>query len=212
MMSTKYSKKLIQKIREEALHGKTKYSIAKELNVCDKMVYYYTKDIPSKNPGRTEIRGRTLDALNTLLTEGFVDSNTKNSGNLRTLQKHFKVIKRSQINGKKTVYYLEDKNKKALKSVIENKGSKVIGYYELAKMSKVFDVNLSNKEKTGLIGRKKGKSNGKKRSSKDGYSPDSDGFLGRFLHSDVLDISSSKCRSRIEDFVLKINIILVPQD
>jgi len=39
-------------------------------------------------------------------------------------------------------------NKKALKSTIENKGSKVIGYYELAKMSKVFDVNLSKKEKT----------------------------------------------------------------
>ena len=70
-------------------------------------------------------------------------------------EKHFKEIKRTQFNSKKAVYYLEDKNKKALKSVIENKGSKVIGYYELAKMSKVFDVNLSYKEKTGLIGRKK---------------------------------------------------------
>ena len=59
-MSTKYSKKLIQKIRDEVLSGKTKYSVAKELNVCEKMVYYYTKDIPSKNPGRAEIRGETI--------------------------------------------------------------------------------------------------------------------------------------------------------
>ena len=125
-MSSKYSEKTIKKIRREVLSGKTKYRVAKEMDICDKMVYYYTKDIPSKNPGRTEIRGRTLEVLKTLLTEGFVDSNTKNNGNLRTLQKHFKVIKRTQVNGKKTVYYLEDKNKKALRSTIENKGSKVI--------------------------------------------------------------------------------------
>ena len=185
-MSKKYSKKLIQKIRKEVLRGKTKYRVAKELNVCEKMVYYYTKDIPSKNPGRTEIRGRTLDTLKTLLTEGYVDSNTKNSGNLCTLQKHFKEIKRTQVNGKKTIYYLNDKNKKALQSVIENKGSGIIGYYELAKMSQVFDVNLSNKEKTGLIGRKNGKSTDKNGSSKSDYSPEYDSFLGRFLHSDVL--------------------------
>jgi hypothetical protein len=44
-MSSKYSKELIKKIRREVLSGKTKYGVAKELNVCDKMVYYYTKDI-----------------------------------------------------------------------------------------------------------------------------------------------------------------------
>lgn len=185
-MSSKYTKKLIKKIRKEILNGKSKYQVAKEMDICEKMVYYYTKDIPSKNPGRTEIRGRTLDTLKILLTEGYVESTNMNCRNLRTLQKHFKEIKRTQVNGKKSIYYLEDKNKKALQSVIENKGSKVIGYYELAKMSKVFDVNLSNKEKTGLIGRKNGKSTGKNGSSKDDYSSGDDGFLGRFLHSEVL--------------------------
>lgn len=185
-MRKKYSKKLIQKIRKEVVSGKTKYSVAKEMNICDKMVYYYTKDIPSKNPGRTEIRGKTLDVLKTLLTEGFVDSNTKNSGNLRTLQKHFKVIRRSQIDGKKTVYYLEDKNKKALRSTIENKGSKVISYHDLASMSQVFDVNLSKKEKRSLVGRKQRKSNRKKHGSNSDSTGETSGFLGRFLHSDVL--------------------------
>ena len=185
-MSLKYSKKLIKKIRREVLSGKTKYSVAKELNICDKMVYYYTKDIPSKNPGRSEIRGRTLKVLKTLLTEGYIDSNTKNSGNLRTLQKHFKSIKRTQVNGKKTVYYLEDKIKKALQSVIGNKGSKVISYYDLARMSNVFQINLSNKEKNTLLGKKQVRTVGKNNSSKDNSSPRGDSFLGRFLHSDVL--------------------------
>ena len=69
-MSKKYSKKLIQKIRREVSCGKTKYHVAKEMRLSDKVVYYHTRDIPSKNPGRTEIRGRTLDILKTLLTEG----------------------------------------------------------------------------------------------------------------------------------------------
>ena len=68
-------------------------------------------------------------------------------------------------------------------------------------MSKVFDVNLSNKEKTGIIGRKNSKSTYKNRSSKDNSSQRDDGFLGRFLHSDVLLNSSSECKSRIADFV-----------
>ncbi len=200
-MSSKYSKKLIQKIRKEVLSGKTKYQVAKEIGLSDKVVYYHTRDLPSKNPGRTEIRGRTLEALKTLLTEGFVDSDRKTSSNLRTLQKHFKVIKRSQIDGKKTIYYLEDKNKKALRSTIEKKGSKVISYHELSFMSKVFDVNLSKKEKRSLIGRKQGKSSCKKQGSNSNSTGEKGGFLGRFLHSDVLPFSSSESRSRIDDFV-----------
>ena len=126
-MSSRYSKKLIKKIRNEVLSGKTKYQVAKEMGLSDKVVYYHTRDLPSKNPGRTEIRGKTLDVLKTLLTEGCIDSDIMISGNLRTLQKHFKVIKRFRVNGKKAVYYLEDTNKKALRSTIENKGSKIIG-------------------------------------------------------------------------------------
>lgn len=183
---SRYPKRIIKKIRKEILSGKTKYSVAKELNICDKMVYYYTKDIPSKNPGRTEIRGRTLDVLKTLLTEGYVNSDRKICNNLRTLQKHFKVIKKTQVNGKKAVYYLEDKNLKALQSVIEKRESKIISFQDLANMSHVFDVNLSNKEKNSLIGRKNDKSNSKNHGSKSNSSSGSDGFLGRFLHSEVL--------------------------
>ena len=200
-MSMRYSEIIIKKIRKEVLSGKTKYQVTKEMGLSDKVVYYHTRDIPSKNPGRTEIRGKTLDVLKTLLTEGFIDSNTKNSSNLRTLQKHFKVIKRSQIDGKKAVYYLEDKNKIALQAMIEDKRSKVISYHDLASMSQVFNVNLLKKEKRSLIGRKQGKSSRKKHGSNSDSTGETSGFLGRFLHSDVLWASSSESRSRIDNFV-----------
>ena len=174
----------------EVLSGKTKYQVAKEMGLSDKVVYYHTRDIPSKNPGRTEIRGKTLDVLKTLLTEGCIDSDRKISSNLRTLQKHFKVIKRAQIDGKKSVYYLSDKNKKALQSAIENKGSKIISYHKFASMFQVFDVNLSKKEKRSLVGRKQGKSSCNKRSSNSDSTGESGGFLGRFLHSDVLFVAT----------------------
>ncbi|HMA83255.1 MAG TPA: hypothetical protein VKP59_03405 [Candidatus Thermoplasmatota archaeon] len=186
-MSKKYSQKLINRIRREVLNGKTKYQVAKELNLCHKMVYYYTKDIPSKTPGRTGIRGRTLEVLKQLLTEGYVESSNRNCRNLRTLQKHFKEIKRTQVNGKKAVYYLEDKNKKALKSLIEKRESRIISFQDLAILTGIFDANLSKKEKNSLLGKKQGKYSRKKHSSNSDSTGETDGFRGRILHSDVLN-------------------------
>ena len=191
-MSSKYSKKLITNIRKEVLSGKTKYQVAKEMGLSGKVVYYYTQDIPSKNTGRTEIRGRTLELLKQLLIEGYANCNRKTSKNFRTLQKHFPVIKRAQINGKKAVYYLEDKNKTALQAIIEDNKSRVISYHELANMSLVFDVNLSKKEKRSLIGRKQGKSTAKKHGPNSDSTGEVGGFLGRFLHSGVLRFSISE--------------------
>ncbi len=185
-MSKGISQKMIDAIRKKVINGRTKYQVARELGISDKVVYYHTRDIPSKTPGRTEIRGRTLDTLKILLTEGHVTSTRANSNNLRTLQKHFKVIKRAQLDGKKSVYYLKDQNREALQKTIEKRGTKVMSYHKLASMSQVFGVNLSNKEKHSLLGRKKDKSIEKNHSSKDNSSPRDGGFLGRFLHSEVL--------------------------
>jgi hypothetical protein len=63
------------------------------------------------------------------------------------------VIKRCQV-AHKTVYYLEDKNKEALRAILEDKRSRVINYQEFAKISSLFDVKLSKNEKSGLLGKK----------------------------------------------------------
>jgi len=185
-MSSKYPKKLIKIVRSEVLSGKTKYQVARDLGISDKFVYYHTQDLPSKGPGRSEIRGKTLEVLKTLLTEGHVTSTTDTSGNLRTLQKHFKEIKRAQVNTNTTVYYLEDKSKEALLSMLRRKESRVMSYQELSNMSKVFHVHLSKREKHGFIGKNQDRKRGKSHGSKQGSTGEEGGFLGRFLHSGLL--------------------------
>jgi len=153
-MTKQLSKEFIQKIRIEVRNGKSKYQVAKEMSASQKAVYYHTRDIPSKNPGRTEIRGKTLELLKELLQKGHINCRNKCSPNFHTLQKHFPIIKRTQV-AHKTVYYLEDKNKEALKALLEDKRSKVINYQDLASISKIFDVNLSKNEKYSLLGKSK---------------------------------------------------------
>lgn len=94
-MPKKTPETIIRKIRREVLSGKSNYQVAKELGISQKAVYYHTRDIPSKNPGRTEIRGKTLDLLKELLQKGHINCRNKCSPNFHTLQKHFPVIKRA---------------------------------------------------------------------------------------------------------------------
>jgi hypothetical protein len=191
-MTTKYSKELIEEIRQEVLSGKTKHQVAKEKNLCIQTVYYYTKDISSTNTGRTEIRGSTLDLLKTILKEGLIVSNTKNNDNLRTLQKHFPSIKRSQYK-KRSIYYLEDKNKLALKEMMKQNKSRIINYQELGEVCKIFNTNLDINEKRAFLGKNTRPRRYKIKKFRQFYQLDSkekqtkiDDFFGRFLHSELL--------------------------
>lgn len=44
-MSKRLPSETILKIRNEVLSGKSKYQVAKELGICDTVVYHHTKDI-----------------------------------------------------------------------------------------------------------------------------------------------------------------------
>jgi hypothetical protein len=66
------------------------------------------------------------------------------------------MIQRSQIEGK-GIYYLNDKNRKALQSVLEQKKSRLINYNDLSRRTKVFDITLTNQEKKSFIGKKNAK-------------------------------------------------------
>ena len=194
MMAAKYSKELIEEIRKEVLGGKNKHRVAKERNLSEKTVYYYTRDIPSTNPGRTEIRGNTLDLLKILLKEGLIISNAKNSTNLRTLQKHFPSIKRSQFK-KRSVYYLEDKNKLALLEMMKLNKSRIINYQELGRLCQVFNTNLEINQKRAFLGKIVRPRRYKIMKFRQYYHSLSkekqlkiDDFFGRFLHSELLGV------------------------
>ena len=85
-----------------------------------------------KNKIRKEVQsGKTLELLKQLLTQGYVDSARNCSQNLHTLRKHFPVIQRAQVDNK-SFYFLDDKNKIALKAMLDMRKSKVISYHDLA--------------------------------------------------------------------------------
>ena len=123
------TQELLHLIREEILKGKSKSSVAKEFNIGRATVFKYTKDLPNKYKRDPYISGKPLELLKQLLEKGYVYT-MENRTALRSLQKHFPVIKRSQFKNR-SIYYLEDKNKLALlemmkrvlcKSVVGNLG------------------------------------------------------------------------------------------
>jgi len=191
MMSQQISKDTIYKIREEVLKGKSKFQVSKEFSVSPETVYRYTKDLPNKIKRQPYISGKSLELLKQLLSDGFVYTG-KNGSRLRSLQRFFPEIKRSQYKNK-SIYYLEDKNKLALLEMMKHNKSRIVSFQDLSKMSKVFGANLDVKQKRGFLGKNlkpkrykikkyqiQHKSNSKEKQSK------IDDFFGRFLHSEQL--------------------------
>ncbi len=152
-MRQKISAQLRKKIRHETLSGKSKYQVAQELGLYPMIVYYHTRDLPSKKKGRgSEIRGQTLEILKQLLQDGYISSTRENGGSLRTIQRLFPMVHRAEM-GKRSIFFLEGKNKAALCAFLENQGTRLIDFHKLIGISEIFDVRLSKREKPGLLGK-----------------------------------------------------------
>ena len=65
------------------------------------------------------------------------------------------------------MYYLEDKNKDALRALLGDKRSKIINYQDLASISKMFQVQLRKNEKHVILGKNKSKKSRKNHGSQD---------------------------------------------
>jgi DNA-binding CsgD family transcriptional regulator len=189
------SKETLKKIREEILQGKSKYQISREMNLSSNTVYKNTKDLPSKHTRDPYISGKPLELLKQLLKKGFIYTE-KNGVALRSLQRHFPVIRRSQYK-RRSIYYLEDKNKTALREMMKQNRSRIINYYELKSVCKVFNTDISISEKKQFFGKNRPRSRKRKYNFKKAqvFFPKEkqsllDDFFGRFLHSEVLQNSS----------------------
>jgi hypothetical protein len=141
---------IVQKIRMEVLSGKSKYRVSRELDVSEYTVYSHTSDIPSINRKEPSIRGKKLQLLTQLLTDGYIIPTHKNREYLRALKQLLPMIRCSRIDGG-SVYYLDDYNKKALQSLLKKNHSKLISYQELKAITKLFGVNLEPQEKQRLV-------------------------------------------------------------
>lgn len=185
------SKEILDRIRKEIHQGKSKYQIAKEMNISPNAVYRLTKELPNKYKRQPYISGKPLELLKELLEKGFVYTR-ENRNALRSLQKHFPVIKRGQFKNK-SIFYLEDKSKLALKEMIKQNTSRIINYHVLANVSKVFNTSLTKSEKKQFFGKNKPGNLRRNNKSKPNYKFFSkekqtkiDDFFGRFLHSELL--------------------------
>ena len=151
------SKEIIEQIRSDARNKKTKYQIAKELDINRNAVYYWTKDIPSKQCGWPGIRGKTLNVLQELLTKGFAFSPcAHHQDRYKTLRKYFPMIRKIKIYSQQ-ILYLEGKEDVAVRAFLEHVNKKIINYQELKQVTKVFGVDLSKQEKEAFLLRKRGK-------------------------------------------------------
>jgi len=145
-VGTPLTKELIQRIREEVRQGKTKYRVAKEMDINESVVRSHTRDLPGLKRGEPNIKGKTFDLLKQLLEVGYVHSTNENYQALQKLRRILPMIQQTRIDYKR-VYYLNDKNKIALQTMITQNKSRIISYQELKSISKVFGVDLSREEK-----------------------------------------------------------------
>jgi hypothetical protein len=110
----------------------------------------------------------------------------------------FPSIKRSQFKNK-SCYYLEDKNKLALLEMMKRNTLRIISDHDIAKACQVFNTDFEISEKRSFLGKNRWRRSRKIKESAGRYGSNPkekqtkiDYFLGRFLHSDVLQFSSSK--------------------
>jgi len=203
MMKRKLTRDDIQKIREEIIRGKSKYQVARELNLHPTTVYEHTKDLPNRYKREPYISGEPLELLKQLLERGYVYTE-ENRNALRSLQRFFPQIKRSQFKNK-SCYYLEDKSKLALLELMKQNTSRIISYQDLARASQVFNTDIEIYEKRSFLGKNRWRKSRKIKESTNRYGSVSkekqthlDDFLGRFLHSEVLLCSSQPALSETD--------------
>jgi len=137
------------------------------------------------------IHGKNLEVLKQLIQDGYVYAG-KNAARLRFLQTIFPSIRRAQYKNR-SIYFLEDKNKLALKEMMQHDPSRILNYHELSRACQVFNTDISKPEKKRFFGKNKPRSRKVNPKSKRDYNSSSkekksvyDDFFGRFLHSEVL--------------------------
>jgi hypothetical protein len=137
--------------------GKSKYQIARELNLNETTVYKIAKDLPSKPCSWPGVRGRTLEILQQLVTRGYyICSHEDPKKRFFQLKKSFPTLYRVKIN-RKTIFYLEGHEDDAARAFLGSINKKIISYKELAGIIDGFHANLSKQEKQAFLSRNRSK-------------------------------------------------------
>jgi len=150
------SRDLIEAIRQEVKNGASKFQTALKYNVSRSTVYRWTKDIPGRNCGWPGIRGKTLEMLKELVSNGFLLPTGENvHRQFLTLRKYFPSIFRISMYGKQ-IFLLKGKEEEAVRAFLGSTRKKIISYQELHQVTEVFGADISRKEKEAFLFKKRG--------------------------------------------------------
>lgn len=179
-MSQKISPELKEKIRKEVKKGKSKYQVAKELDIRKDTVYRITRDLPSCPCGWPGIRGETLKLLQEILNKGYAVYSCYNTKQkYMVLKKYFPGICKVKMYGK-NIFFLEDKKDVAARVFLDNIKRRIISYHEIKQITCVFDTTLSKKEKDVFLSKNKREKSFKNKKSKSSSLLGDDGSLAFF--------------------------------
>jgi len=139
-----YTKEDIQKIRNMVIQLGNKAEAARRLGIPYYTVLRYTSDIKVRNKTFGE---RTWEMLKELMEKGYVFTNARNpSTKIYILRKHFPKIQWVKIKGR-GIAFLPEKREDAMKALLGRLKKKVWSYQELARIRKVFDLDLAKEKK-----------------------------------------------------------------
>jgi len=144
-------KEIIAQIRNKVQGGKTKFRVSREHNIPKTTVYRITEDLPSRSCGWPGIRGETLQVLQKLVTHGyFVDRCHNTKQRYIQLKKYFPTVCKVRIYGK-NIFFIEGKEDAAVRALLGVIEKKIVSYQELKQITKIFNTDLSRKEKETFL-------------------------------------------------------------
>jgi DNA-binding CsgD family transcriptional regulator len=145
----KPSKEMIEQIREEVKGGKSRLQVSKDIKLSYHVVCNYSIDLPSTKTvykRHTGIKGRALEILNILMSDGYHICIPRDVAKYRLLKKRIPTIYKVHLYNK-TIVFLEEKSNEAIRGFLEHINKRKISCHELEKISKVFNSKLSRSDK-----------------------------------------------------------------
>jgi len=148
----RYTPEFIEKIRQLTKEIGIKSEVARILGIPYESVIKYTKDIKVRNKTFGQ---KTWEMLKEIMEKGYVFTNSsKPSTKIYILRKHFPKIQLVVVENR-GVAFLPERKEEAMRALLEKMGRRVWSHQKLKRISKLFDAELTKKEKLELVGRRR---------------------------------------------------------
>ena len=144
----KYTPEMIERIREMTREAENKTEVARRLGIPYMRVLEFTQDIKVKNVMLGQL---TMDLLQDIVNNGYACLNGNDAGRIRHLRKHFPVIEVVKAKNR-SIAFLPGHKDRAMRIILKMMNKRVWNYQELRAVTRLFDSDLTGREKRELVG------------------------------------------------------------